>query len=311
MPTYNVEKYVAEAVESILNQTFKDFEFIIIDDQSTDCTYEILEKFNRKDHRIRLYQNKINSGITPSLNKALKYAQGRYIARMDGDDVSIVSRIQEQLKYMSSNNNIDLIGSHIYHMDEGGCIVKRDAKLLDIYLINKVLPYAQPIPHVTWFAKKEVFDKVGSYHTHSPAQDYDFILRMKTLGLKFVNIDIYSVKVRMGRQGNVASIAELKRRKAVNYMYRRFREREKFGIDNHTDTFLQNYIESSDIMTNLHGWSQSIFNYGLIKLKSNLTLKGVFLIILSSFVSPYQMQYLLRLLRYKIVVKFSSNKPQN
>jgi len=304
MSTYNVEKYVSEAVESILNQTFVNFEFIIVDDKSIDNTYKILKKFSQNDPRIRLLRNDINCGITSSLNKALRHAEGYYIARMDGDDVSALDRIEKQLDYLSNNNNLSLIGGHICYIDDAGDIIENNTKLLNQTLIYEVLPYAQPIPHVTWFAKKELFDRLGGYHAKTPAQDYDFILRMKSSGMEFTNIDILAVYVRMGRDGNVASTAELKRRKAVNYMYKRYIEREQTGKDRHTDAYLEKYISSSTVMINLHDLSQKVFNYGVQKYKNKQIILGAVLAIISSLISPYQMQYLFRLLRYKILIKY-------
>ena len=101
MSVYNGEKYLREAVESILNQTFRDFEFIIIDDGSTDSTNEIIRSYS--DCRIRLLENEENIGLTKSLNKGIDQCRGEYIARMDGDDVSLQQRFSKQLEYLINN----------------------------------------------------------------------------------------------------------------------------------------------------------------------------------------------------------------
>ena len=92
MPAYNAEKYIGEAIESILNQTFKDFEFIIINDGSVDHTKEIIREYN--DPRIVLLENDKNRGIVLSLNKGLDAATGKYIARMDADDIALKNRFE-------------------------------------------------------------------------------------------------------------------------------------------------------------------------------------------------------------------------
>ena len=109
MPVYNVEKYIGEAIESILNQTFNDFEFIIIDDASTDNTVSVIEKFS--DNRIKLIRNETNIKLAASLNKGLRIAQGKYIARMDGDDISLPHRFQKLYEFLENNPSVDICGS--------------------------------------------------------------------------------------------------------------------------------------------------------------------------------------------------------
>jgi len=108
MPSYNVGKYIGEAMESILNQTFNDFEFIIIDDASSDNTINEIQK--HKDPRIKIIENQDNSGPGACMNKAMRIAQGKYIARMDADDISHPSRIQKLYNFLEENSSIDVCG---------------------------------------------------------------------------------------------------------------------------------------------------------------------------------------------------------
>ena len=109
MPAYNAEKYIAETIDSILSQTFSDFEFIIINDASTDSTQEIIESY--KDQRIQLINNEQNQGVAKSLNIGLAAATGKYIARMDADDISLPQRFQIQFDFMEQHPDIDICGS--------------------------------------------------------------------------------------------------------------------------------------------------------------------------------------------------------
>ncbi|WET01226.1 glycosyltransferase family 2 protein [Flavobacterium sp. YJ01] len=109
MPVYNCELYIADAVDSILNQTYNDFELLIIDDASTDSTVSIIKNFN--DERIQLIEKPKNSGYTNSLNFGLQLAKGEYIARMDGDDISLPERFEKQINFLNSNKNIIVCGS--------------------------------------------------------------------------------------------------------------------------------------------------------------------------------------------------------
>ena len=110
MPVYNSEKYVAEAIESILCQTYKDFEFIIINDASTDSSLKIIAKYAKQDKRIKLINNKKNVKISASLNKGLSIAKGKYIARMDSDDISLPSRFELQTKFLADNPAVGIVG---------------------------------------------------------------------------------------------------------------------------------------------------------------------------------------------------------
>ncbi len=109
MPVYNSSGYLSDAIESILSQTYSDFEFIIIDDASTDNSIEIIYSYH--DPRIVLLKNDINLGVTHSLNKGIKHARGKYIARMDADDIALPQRIELQVDFLEKNPEFILVGS--------------------------------------------------------------------------------------------------------------------------------------------------------------------------------------------------------
>ncbi|MBQ8250583.1 MAG: glycosyltransferase family 2 protein, partial [Alphaproteobacteria bacterium] len=113
MPTYNRSHEVEKAIQSILSQTYKNFEFIIINDGSQDNTLFILKKWQKKDKRIILLNNEKNMGISSSLNKALKIAKGKYISRMDDDDISLPTRLEKQVRYLENNPSITVLGTAI------------------------------------------------------------------------------------------------------------------------------------------------------------------------------------------------------
>lgn len=117
MPAYNSEKYIAEAIDSILKQTYTDFEFIIINDGSTDKTEEIILSFN--DKRIVYLKNEKNSGIVYTLNRGLDAAKGEYIARMDSDDISLPKRFEEQLNFLQKHSNFAVLGTSFEIFGEG------------------------------------------------------------------------------------------------------------------------------------------------------------------------------------------------
>jgi glycosyltransferase involved in cell wall biosynthesis len=121
MAVYNGERYLREAIESILNQTFTDFEFIIIDDSSTDATRKIILSFT--DPRIQLLANESNVGLTASLNRGLSIARGEYVARMDCDDISLPERLARQVAYLDRNPDVGACGTWAFDIDERGKVI--------------------------------------------------------------------------------------------------------------------------------------------------------------------------------------------
>lgn len=117
MPCYNGEKYLREAIDSILNQTLSDFEFLIINDGSTDSSEEIIKSYS--DPRINYVKNEMNMRLIATLNKGIKLAKGKYLARMDADDISMPSRLQEQVAFMESHPEVVLCGTGFENFSEG------------------------------------------------------------------------------------------------------------------------------------------------------------------------------------------------
>lgn len=174
MSTYNDEKYIKEAINSILYQTYDNFEFIIIDDASTDKTSDILNSMT--DSRIKVIRNVKNQGLTKNLNIALRNANGKYIARMDADDISLPTRFEKQLKVLRNSDYI-LVGSPIQTFGGGQGYyfpATEDREIRTRLLMNTVLP------HPTIMFDRDVMDKTGLfYNDHYPnAQDYDFLFRI-------------------------------------------------------------------------------------------------------------------------------------
>lgn len=120
MPAYNAEKYIAQAIESILGQTFGDFEFIIINDCSTDRTEEIVLSY--EDPRIVYLKNDENLGVAKTLNKGLAAAKGKYIARMDADDIALPERLEKQMAYMAANEDVAVLGTNVESFNDLGTI---------------------------------------------------------------------------------------------------------------------------------------------------------------------------------------------
>lgn len=174
MPVYNAEKYLKEAVESILTQTFTDFEFLIIDDGSTDKSIEVVNSYD--DNRIRLVKNMRNMGISKTLNKGVKLASADLIARMDADDISLPERLEKQLAFMERNPEYAMLSSNVEKINEKGESLGHynpNPRILYFYLVF----HCFGIYHPTVMYRKEAVLDVGMYpETHS--EDYRLWIKL-------------------------------------------------------------------------------------------------------------------------------------
>lgn len=195
MSVYNGEKYLQQAIESILQQSYDDFEFLIYNDGSSDNTQSIINKYN--DPRIILTNQK-NIGLTKTLNLAIKKARGKYIARMDADDIAEPNRFEKQILFLENNPDILLCGSQANIIDEKGNFQKKYTVPLENKKIKKGILLHNPFIHSTIIFKKELIEKIGDYNENFKfAQDYELwtrvIAKFKTANLPdcLLNYRIY------------------------------------------------------------------------------------------------------------------------
>ena len=159
MPVYNCEKYLHESIPSILAQSFQNFEFIIINDGSTNNSLELINSFQHKDERIIVINQK-HQGITKSLNTGIQICQGEFIVRMDADDIAFDTRLKQQLDFIKKHPDIDIVGSQIVVINEKNKIIKEIKNLpLDDTLIKWDLIFGTPLLHPTLLIRKTVFNK--------------------------------------------------------------------------------------------------------------------------------------------------------
>jgi len=175
MPVYNGSKFLVEAIDSILNQTFNDFEFLIIDDGSTDQSIDQIKSYD--DPRIQLIVNKKNIGQSATLNKGLDLARGKYVARMDQDDISMPERIKKQFEFMENNSDVDVCGSWLRLMGkyDGILELETDSEKIKMNLLTNV-----NLAHSSVMIRKGTLVNCNlNYNpTFSVAQDYDLWVRM-------------------------------------------------------------------------------------------------------------------------------------
>lgn len=175
MPAYNSEKYIAEAIDSILGQTFRDFELIIIDDCCKDRTAEIVKGY--QDDRIIFIQNEVNKGFLYGLNYGIEIARGAYIARLDDDDTSYPDRLQKQVDYLNEHEDVVLVGTCIDEKRNGVLCERRDRPIRTSSQLRFELFYENgSIAHSSFMMRKEVLDKHNiKYEIFKQVPDYHML----------------------------------------------------------------------------------------------------------------------------------------
>lgn len=204
MAVYNGEKYLRQAIDSILAQTFSDFEFIIVDDCSTDVTSQIIQGYN--DKRIRFVRNEENLGLTRSLNKGLVLAGGEYIARMDGDDLSLPDRLAKQVAFMEANHDVGACGTWARDIDQEGKVIRNREALIGDEL-DSFYWRVSPLIHPT--AMFRFTPSLGPWYdeTIPVAQDYDLWLRISA-GERLGNLPEYLLLYRVHDESITAAKAQ-------------------------------------------------------------------------------------------------------
>lgn len=196
MACHNDEMYIEKSINSILSQTYKNIELIVVDDSSTDNTLSLLYKFKSRDRRIIIVKNRTNQGLTKSLNKAIKHVRGRYIVRHDADDYSDENRIIKQLQYIKRTSS-QIVGTFCYLVTDSDKVLLLKNKPINSREINKQLILRNCIIHGSTIID---FDSVGDdFHydeRYTYSQDYELWSRL-SLKYKITNLDepLYYLRV--------------------------------------------------------------------------------------------------------------------
>lgn len=184
MSVFNAQDSLDESISSILNQDYSNIELLLLDDSSTDESFEIMHNFKNLDHRVKIYKNNINLGLTRSLNFLISKSSGKFIARQDADDISLPKRFSKQLNVMQ-NKNIQICTSRAF-------IKNTDKKIPGVsdYLPTKlVIKYKNPFIHGTLMIKKSLMESYNCYDEKFHfAQDYELFYRMLKNGEKIIKL---------------------------------------------------------------------------------------------------------------------------
>lgn len=200
MPVYNGFPFLEKAIKSVLNQTYKNFEFIIYDDASRDASWELIKKYQAKDARIKAFRNPKNLGVGQTLNLSLRQAQGVYVARMDADDIMQTHRLEKQVDFLNHNPQVVVAGSWLKEINKMGEIIgKRQlpTKHKDIY---RMMFYAMGVQHPTLMFNTGLIPKDFNWYQESGyIEDLDMLFRLFRYG-KFINLPEYLMFYRVHKE---------------------------------------------------------------------------------------------------------------
>jgi len=241
-------EYIKDAINSILNQTYDDFELILINDNpliSRNMSEFGIDK--RQSNNIILINNKENMGLALSMNKAASFASGEFLARLDADDVASSNRIQEQVK-IANNTNCDLVFSPSILIDDFGKEIGRTKNYYGMD-ISSILPFGNPIIHSSALIRASTFEKVGGYHPYIASQDYDLWLRMLSANSTFISTKDFLIKRRIQNESISYKRSYqqlLSRRYAVQQYFARLRGKGKdFDYNDYYNFLHRNKYEDS------------------------------------------------------------------
>jgi glycosyltransferase involved in cell wall biosynthesis len=185
-PAYNAASYIAAAVESVLAQTYREFEYIIVDDCSTDGTYEIIARYAEQYGCIKVVRNSVNLGIAGSRNRGLSLARGKYVMWQDADDVSLPYRMKEQVDLLERNPDVGIVGGGLRFFGHEGENRQRHY-LTDDAAMRKIIFRYSPVAQPAAMVRKSVLDRCGEYR-YPPTEDLDMLFRIGRIS-KFANLN--------------------------------------------------------------------------------------------------------------------------
>jgi glycosyltransferase involved in cell wall biosynthesis len=227
IPAYNAEKYIEEALASIQRQTYRNLEILIIDDGSIDRTNQIIQEIRQKDKRIELVVNETNLGLIKTLNKGIDLAKGKYIARMDSDDIAHPERIQEQLAMMLKDDNIDFVGCLLKVIDRNSrFLYYSDAfDTKDSFVARFISMFESPIAHPGLIIKTDVIKKYRyrDAEEYKHVEDFDMFSRMLSDGLNYKCVDSYLLNYRINIEGVTRQNADLQKERTISILLRNVR----------------------------------------------------------------------------------------
>lgn len=246
LTAYNTEQYVERCLDSVLNQTFKDFEFLITDDGSIDDTLAILEKKSAEDERIKLFKKEENEGLkgaVDNLNHMIQLACGKYIAIIDADDIWKENKLEKQVKDLQTHPDIFLLSSNGYKIDESDNVIRKVTRPTKPEESAKRIVHSNPFCHSSILFRNEGYlYRPKIYYCH----DYDLYLRMFSDDKKLVHRKDFLFYYRISESQLSSKMNKLTTKLSIMKVIEFFQQREKFGKDQYESFDPQIYIQISN-----------------------------------------------------------------
>ncbi|HOJ66004.1 MAG TPA: glycosyltransferase [Paludibacteraceae bacterium] len=220
MTTFNEPvEYIQQSIESVLNQTYANFELLILDDSSNEDAIQAIDSFKR-DNRVSVVRDKQRMGFVNALNKGMKMAKGEYIARMDADDICFNDRFEKQINFMQTHSDVDILGGNMKIIDENGIVVSQRQYPCSKFSLKFSSVFRSPVAHPTVMFRRSIIEKNMFYDDlFKKAEDLEFWLRLRNNGFKIANMPEYVLYFRIS--GDLA-----KKRNSEHFSYS-FRARSK------------------------------------------------------------------------------------
>ena len=290
MSVYNGEDYLAEAIDSVLNQTFGDFELIVINDCSTDSTSEILEKYAQLDSRVKVHTNEVNLRLPSSLNKAISLAQGKYIARMDADDICMPQRLERQYKFMEENSHIALSSCRFMTLKNGVITSGGCGGRCDNNSVKALLLVTNPILHPGIIAKADVIRGLGYDKNFTCTEDMELWTRFVMAGHNVEIMPEYLMIYRLHDKQITETTLEKQRREIVAVQKKYYGEfletmnddQEKFYVDgiyfrHKTDInkFCEFHKWLKSVNRKTKAFDKEVLNYAMFEILAEYKRKGI------------------------------------
>lgn len=228
-------EWIKLSLESILKQSYKKIEIIlIVDDPDNEELINFLELYASDDKRIRIIINNENIGLVKSLNKGLHYCSGKYIARMDADDIALPTRLEEELNFLV-NNDLDIVGCKFESFSDDKILGSRSVPTT-INKCNKMLNYTNCVGHPTWLVKKEVYFELKGYRNIYGCEDYDFLMRAVLLNYRVACINKILLKYRNNKNSISGKNYYLQRITSMK-MQKLYRKKNIMDINSYNNWF--------------------------------------------------------------------------
>lgn len=260
MSTYKEPiEWVVKCIESVVNQTVAPYEYIIVvDDPENIDMINMLKEYESKHSFIKVLINDVNMGLVKSLNKALEYCTGDYIARIDADDYAVPERFEKQLNY-SKEKQYDIVGAGYTVFYNDKVLDKRFGKTND-KLCKKLLRYCDCVAHPTWFVKREVYEKLNGYRNIDACEDLDFLIRAALMGFKLGCVS----EQLMWYRDNPNSISHLKNNKQQvirDFLCTKYQSGKPVSVDEYNDFVASNAFDFKvKALEELYTYQNSVCN---------------------------------------------------